>query len=89
MVMPCSRSARSPSVTKREVHLADARGAATPRDRLELVVEELAGVEEQPPDQGRLAVVDRADGGESQEVDAAGARRSSVGRAGWSTGAIA
>ena len=45
--------------------------AAVPRgalDRGELVLEDGLGVEEQPPDQGRLAVVDRAGGGEPQDV---------------------
>jgi hypothetical protein len=37
-------------------------------DVLELVREHGLGVVEQPPDQGRLAVVDRAGGGEAQQV---------------------
>src|SRR3712207_9496091 len=37
-------------------------------DGLELVLEDRLGVVEQPPDQGRLAVVDGAGRGEAQEV---------------------
>ena len=51
-----------------QVDLADAAALRGRGDRLELVVEELAGVEEQAADQGRLAVVDRSDGGEAQQV---------------------
>ena len=67
MVMPCSRSARRPSVTKVEVDLADSPAGRGRRHRLDLVVEELAGVVEEPPDKGGLAVVDRADGGEAEQ----------------------
>src|SRR6202035_5306037 len=45
--------------------------AAVPRGALhrgELVLEDGLGVEQQPPNQGRLAVVDRAGGGESQDI---------------------
>jgi len=53
MVMPCSRSARSPSVS---------------RDSRELILEDRLGVEEQPPDEGALAVVHRARGGQPEHV---------------------
>ena len=68
MVMPCSRSARRPSVTKERSISPTPRAARGLGHRVDLVVEELAGVEQQPPDDGGLAVVDRADGGEAQEV---------------------
>ena len=60
-----------------QVHVVDAAAPRRQGDGLELVVEELAGVEEEAPDQRRLAVVDRSDGGESQEVSR---RRGTVGR---------
>ena len=68
MVMPCSRSARSPSVSSaRSVSVAAAllAGAA---DRLELVLEDPLGVVEQPADQRGLAVVHRAGRGQAQEL---------------------
>ena len=49
-------------------------------DRGQLVVEELAGVEEQPADEGALAVVDRADGGEPEEVHRVHAELGTAGR---------
>ena len=72
MVMPCSRSARRPSVTK-DRSTSRAPSARRPSDGVDLVVEELPGVEEQAADQGRLPVVDRPDGGEAQEVHGVGA----------------
>ena len=59
-------------------------------DGVDLVVEELAGVEEQPTDQGALPVVDRPDGGEAQQVHGVGAellaarRRRAGHRGSWS-----
>ena len=51
-----------------EVEVADAAPLRRGGDRVELVVEELAGVDEQPADQRRLAVVDRADRREAQST---------------------
>jgi len=45
-----------------EVEVADAAFLRSLGDGVELVVEELARVDQDPSDQGRLAVVDRADG---------------------------
>jgi hypothetical protein len=66
MVMPCSRSARSPSVSSaRLVYSSLAAGAL---DRRELVLEDGLAVVQQPTDQRALAVVDRAGRGESEQV---------------------
>jgi len=46
---------------------------------VDLVVEELTGVEEEPADQGALPVVDRPYGGEAQEVHGVGAGLLSAG----------
>jgi len=65
-------SAMTPKDVRRSdryTHLAVA--AATPRrllDVLELVGEDLLGVEQQAPDQGRLAVVDRPGGREAHQI---------------------
>ena len=73
MVMPCSRSACRPSTSS-------ARSGTSPvvpqrrlsvGDRRELVVEYLARVVQQAADQRALAVVDRAAGDETQQVDVA------------------
>jgi hypothetical protein len=45
------------------------------RDRFEVVAEQRLRVEQQPPEQGALAVVDGPRGGEAQEVALAGRRR--------------
>ncbi len=69
MVMPCSRSASSPSTSS-------AKSTSSPvvpcllrvaLQRRQLVLEDLLGVGQQPPDQRRLAVVDRAAGEEPQQ----------------------
>ena len=67
MVMPCSRSARRPSVSSAR------SGASWPRlrggalDGLQLVGEDRLGVVQQAADEGGLAVVDGAGGGEAQQ----------------------
>ena len=53
---------------EREVDLAVAAPLARPLDRRELVLEDALRVEEQPPDERRLAIVDRPGRGEPQEV---------------------
>ena len=58
MVMPCSRSASSPSASKEK--------SVEP---LELVRRHRAAIVEQPADQGRLAVVDRAAGEEAEQSE--------------------
>ena len=57
MVMPCSRSASSPS--------ASSEKSVEP---LELVLRHRAAIVQHAADQGRLAVVDRAAGEEAQQV---------------------
>jgi hypothetical protein len=53
---------------QREVGVLVAAGQADRLDGLELVGEERLGVVEQAPDQGGLAVVDRAGGREAEQV---------------------
>ena len=53
---------------EREVDIAVAPGHARLLHVLELVLEDLLGVVEEPADQGRLAVVHRAGGGEADEL---------------------
>ncbi len=53
---------------EREVRVVVAAVAADPLDGGQLVIEERLRVEQQPADQRALAVVDRAGGGEAQEV---------------------
>ena len=68
MVMPCSRSARRPSVSSaRFVYSAPIRSLVA-LDRLELVLEDRLRVVEQPPDERGLAVVDGPGGGEAQQL---------------------
>jgi hypothetical protein len=67
MVMPCSRSARRPSVSSARLVYSSPRAAGA-LDRLELVLEDRLRVVQQPPDERALAVVDRAGGGEAKEV---------------------
>ena len=57
MVMPCSRSARRPSVSKREVGAVRAALVGGLLDGFELVLEDGLAVVQQPPDQRALAVV--------------------------------
>ena len=52
---------------QREVRVVEALVAAGALDRLELVLEDLLGVEEQPPDQRALAVVDGPGGREAEQ----------------------
>ena len=66
MVMPCSRSARRPSVSSARSAEAQAAVAADPLDGVELVGEDRLRVVQQPADQGGLAVVDRAGGREAR-----------------------
>ena len=67
---------------QREVHVAVAAALARRLDVLHLVGEHLLGVEEQPADQRRLAVVDRAAGDEAEPLgdSPCGARGSRLGR---------
>jgi hypothetical protein len=51
-----------------QVGVVVAAGLAGRLDGFELVLEDRLGVEQQPPDQRRLAVVDRAGGGKPQQV---------------------
>ena len=53
MVMPCSRSAESPSTS-------------SAKSGCELILEDHLAVVKQPPDQRRLAVIHRAAGDEAQ-----------------------
>ncbi len=53
---------------ERQIDLSQPAAFRCVLDGGELVVEELAGVEEQAPDQGALPVVDRADGREAQKI---------------------
>jgi hypothetical protein len=55
---------------QREVHVAVAALDARALHVLELILEDLLRVEQQAPDQGALAVVDRAGGGDAQELGA-------------------
>ena len=68
--MPCSRSASSPSTSR-------AKSISSPvvpwraevlRQRRELILEDQLGVVQQPADQRRLAVIDRAAGDEAQQI---------------------
>ena len=52
---------------QREVGVVEPAVAARALDRLELVLEDLLGLEQQTPDQGALAVVDRSRGREPQQ----------------------
>ncbi len=63
---------------QRQVEVAVAAALGGLLDVLELILEDRLGVVQQPPDQGRLAVVDRARGGDPQQL--AGARLRAVGR---------
>ena len=56
---------------------------------VELVVEELPGVEEQPADEGALAVVHRTDGGEPEEVHVSASQSVVAGRRRAGHGAMA
>ena len=67
MVMPCSRSARRPSVSSARSGASWPRLARDPLDGLQLVGEHRLGVVQQPADQGGLAVVDGTGGGEPQQ----------------------
>ena len=70
MVMPCSRSASSPSTSSAK-SISLAGGAVTCGilgQRGQLVFEDQLGIVQQPPDQGRLAVVHRPAGDEAQQV---------------------
>jgi hypothetical protein len=53
---------------QRQVRVGVAPGQAGALDRLELVLEDRLRVVEQPADQRRLAVVDRAGRGEAQQL---------------------
>ena len=65
---------------QREVHVAVAAPLGRLHHVLELVLEDRLGVVQQPPDQRRLAVVDRPGGGEPQQLAGAGSQRVTVGR---------
>ena len=78
MVMPCSRSASRPSSSRAKSMPLVGRAEA-PRILLQsgdLVLEQAGSIVDQPADQGRLAVVDRAAGEEAQLA----ARSSEAGR---------
>ena len=67
MVMPCSRSARRPSVSsEKSIGPAD-RFTDALLHRRELVFVDALGIVEQAADQGGLAVVHAARGGEAQQ----------------------
>jgi hypothetical protein len=68
---------------QREVHVAVAAALRGLLHVLELVLEDRLGVEQEPADQGRLAVIDRAGRREADELGGAGGRGPPVrGRAG-------
>ena len=69
MVMPCSRSASRPSVRSDRSRSSWPRRLRGARHRGELVLEDGAGVVQQPPDQRALAVVDAARGDEAQHAE--------------------
>ena len=64
MVIPCSRSARRPSVSRARSSAAVVAVA----DRTDLVFVDALRVVEQAADQGGLAVVDAAGGGEAEQI---------------------
>ena len=68
MVMPCSRSASSPSSSRAKSNSSSVvpKRARIVAQRGDLVVVQAGGVADQPADQGRLAVIDRAAGEEAQ-----------------------
>ena len=66
--MPCSRSARRPSVSSARSTVRIAAPARRLLDRRELVLEDALGVVQQPADERALAVVDGACGGEAQQI---------------------
>ena len=68
MVMPCSRSARRPSVSSAKIHAAGGLAGARLRDRRQLVFVDALGIEQQAADQGALAIVHAAGGGETQQL---------------------
>ena len=65
---------------QREVGVVVAPGDAGGLDGLELVLEDRLGVQQQPPDQGRLAVVDGTGRGEAEQVHGGTVRLGVVGR---------
>jgi hypothetical protein len=77
MVMPCSRSARRPSVRRARVEDLVAAPGARLSEVLELVLEDELRVVEQPADERALAVVHGSGRGHAQEV---GAGHDRVGR---------
>ena len=68
--MPCSRSADSPSTSSAKSILSPCVPwrLLSLSQRVELVVEDLLALVEQPPDQRRLAVIDAAAGDEAQQL---------------------
>ena len=70
MVMPCSRSADSPSTSRAKSIFVALRPVplAVAFQRGELVVEDLLALVQQPADQRRLAVIDAAAGDEAQKL---------------------
>ena len=71
MVMPCSRSARRPSVSRRKIEAAGGEVAGRLADAGELVFVDALGIVEQAADQGGLAVVHAAGGGEAEQFGSA------------------
>ncbi len=68
MVMPCSRSARRPSVSSARSGDGQAALAADPLDRVEGVGQDRLGVVEQPAHQRGLAVVDGPGRGQAEKL---------------------
>ena len=68
MVMPCSRSARSPVRQQRQIDVAVAACRAGLLHRLQLIFENRFRIVQQSPDQGRLAIVHTAGSGKAQQI---------------------
>ena len=68
MVMPCSRSARSPSVSraKSKAPASDSPGGF--RDGAHVIFVDVLRIVQQPADQRGLAVIHAARGGEAQQI---------------------
>ena len=66
--MPCSRSARRPSVNSEKSIGPAVRLRRRRLDRVHLVLVDAARVVEQPPDQRALAIVDAAGRADAEQV---------------------
>jgi hypothetical protein len=69
MVMPCSRSARRPSVRLARLIWPAAGDVGGALERLDLILHQRFRIVEQAADEGGFAVVDTAAGVEAQDVD--------------------